>query len=1416
MHEPMPDSEQPAPVEPAAQDAPSPVSEAPHPVPDQTGDAIAGESDDITATPDDPAVRPLVMKSARDWADTLIDRTGRNELLICRDRGKLGLDAAKPEALGRLLRGQAVRLKQLFSGDALVAATKTAEQIRKRIKEYDEERGVRVGRLVYGFATWRDPKEDRVPRAPLLLREVSITRRPGMDELELVADKDVEINPVFLHYLRSTFRVEVDPGLIAELNDDVDEPEQVPLAIERLRIALEAVPDLRFATGVLVGTFHYAKLAMHQDLLDNARVFAGNDLFAAMAGDLEAIDRVRRPAGDVSLDQPDVTAPADEFLVLDADPSQNYVINAALAGRNLVVQGPPGTGKSQTISNLIASLAARGKTVLFVAEKRAAIEAVLGRLNQAGLGDLTLDLHVTTANKARVYEQFRTAIANSRSVPPLDAARQDARLDRLRRILVRHDSALHRPRQPWGISAFQAQIAVTETPVDARTPIRLGGTALAGLHGEAADEARDRLIELWVLGGLAPAESLGPWGGAHITDDADATRSHDMVIGLRAAVPDVRRAVAELAARTRLPEPPTIAEAEVLANWCDRTVAAAAHWRPEIYRQDLDELLAATGDKADRTAYRPGLGWFARRRVLKRVKALRTAGGSAAQWHAELLELAAVRAEWQNLTGDVPPPAIDTGALRSGLERARTPAGELATILPEDVATTEWDTLQERLGALAMDPNAPHRVARINRLTAQIDEAGLGDLVAWIGTQLPEWPDEKRSGLIGDSFDHAWFASVLDLVMSTDDHLAAFDGAAHSTAVAEFAATDRAHLVATRHRVRRLVAERLTQVRGQHHDQDLFLDRELDKKRRLRTLRDLMRQAPDVLLAAKPCWALSPLLVSQLLPPTQLFDVVIFDEASQVQPAEAMAAMARARSAVIAGDSKQLPPTAFFESALEANDELPTDDATDGGEALTVDVESVLEAFNRALGASIAGEYYLGWHYRSQDARLIAPSNAYFYENRMTTFPGTSTDAPVTFVEVEGAESAQGTSPAEVRRVVELVLEHARTRPDDSLGVITMGLAHSEAIDRALQLRLRDEPELRDWFGETGDEPFFIKNLERVQGDERDAIVLAIGYGKSGGRMMHRFGPLNMAGGERRLNVAITRAKKRMTVVAGFHPDDLDPEKLRSEGAQRLADYLRYAARGAQSATGAVRGAPVLNPFEIQVRNRLLAAGVPVQPQWGERGQSIDFVATHPDDPERMVLAIETDGATYHSAATTRARDRLRQEHLERLGWRFHRIWSTEWFRHPDREVARVQTVYREAVAQSDGTTIDPADLQLATGTTPSAESRTPETPADDPAVRSDPMGDAVVESTERGPQPDVPLGLPITDYTDDQLIAVVAWVRSDGGLRTDEELAKETRDALGIGRGSRIDARIATAIDDVRKSDDSMPETGESQPAGS
>jgi very-short-patch-repair endonuclease len=284
----------------------------------------------------------------------------------------------------------------------------------------------------------------------------------------------------------------------------------------------------------------------------------------------------------------------------------------------------------------------------------------------------------------------------------------------------------------------------------------------------------------------------------------------------------------------------------------------------------------------------------------------------------------------------------------------------------------------------------------------------------------------------------------------------------------------------------------------------------------------------------------------------------------------------------------------------------------------------------------------------------------------------------------QDARPSQDTSvAAEVDKVVELVLEHARTRPHESLGVIALGARHAERIDLVLRAALESvEPGVETFFADDVTEPFFVKNLERVQGDERDAIILSIGYGKHpDGRMRYQWGPLLRDGGERRLNVAATRAKHRLTLVSSFSSHDVDPARLTKAGARMLAEYLEYA--GAGGTPVAAGGAGTDDPFEASVLARLAEYGIIVVPQYGVGGYRVDFAAAHPDDPSRMILAVEADGASYRDSGSVRDRDRLRREHLERLGWRFHRLWSTNWFHDPDTEVARLRQAYDQAVAAS-------------------------------------------------------------------------------------------------------------------------------------
>jgi very-short-patch-repair endonuclease len=538
-------------------------------------------------------------------------------------------------------------------------------------------------------------------------------------------------------------------------------------------------------------------------------------------------------------------------------------------------------------------------------------------------------------------------------------------------------------------------------------------------------------------------------------------------------------------------------------------------------------------------------------------------------------------------------------------------------------------------------------------------------------------------------------------------------------------------------------------------------------------VREMFERAPNVIGALKPCWVMSPLVVSQLLPAASgepPFDVVIFDEASQITQPDAIPAILRGRRIIVAGDELQLPPTSFFASSDPQSEEEEEAEAAalDHDLAATEGFESILQSLDGLVSSRM-----LTWHYRSKDERLIAFSNANLYDRSLTTFPGVSGDECLShdlipFSPPIGDDTLSVAD--EVNRVVDLILEHAETRPQETLGVIAMGIKHANRIDEALRQQRGQHLELEEFFAERRDERFFVKNLERVQGDERDAIILTIGYGKDhNGRLPYRFGPLLYEGGHRRLNVAVTRARQRMTLVSSFAHTDMDPDRAKSDGVRLLRDYLEYAHSRGTELNASAYEKPALNPFEIDVRDQLTRAGIPLIAQHGSSGFRIDFAAKHPDRPGEFVLAIECDGASYHSSATARDRDRLRQEQLERLSWRFHRIWSTDWFRNRDAEVARAVLAYREAVAESDARLNAPAPARHAT-VSPNAFIR--------PGV------DAQV--VPRGPQPSIPTevtvkprggGRPklrkrrLDEYSQRELVTLVRWIESDTKLRTEAEL---------------------------------------------
>ena len=540
-------------------------------------------------------------------------------------------------------------------------------------------------------------------------------------------------------------------------------------------------------------------------------------------------------------------------------------------------------------------------------------------------------------------------------------------------------------------------------------------------------------------------------------------------------------------------------------------------------------------------------------------------------------------------------------------------------------------------------------------------------------------PPAAAPDLLAAAFDYAWHRSILDQIRIRDPDYGAEYGAALDEIADDFRRRDTEHLAANRARVRSAWARQLRETVEKHPLQARVIRKQAALRRGHLPLRRLLDQTGDVLFALKPCWAMSPLMVSQVLPLTRLFDLVIFDEASQIVPADAIGSMIRAHQVVVAGDDRQLPPTNFFRQ-VDSGDLADDDEADEGMVSFGAGFESVLDALRPLLPTCP-----LNWHYRSRDERLVAFSNDRIYGGALTTFPGVARDDCLRHVVVaqDGAAGQESSVSAEVAEVVRLVIEHARSRPSESLGVIALGMRHAERIDTALRSALTraGSASLERFFAEDVPEPFFVKNLERVQGDERDAIILSVGYGKHrDGRMRYQWGPLLRPGGERRLNVAATRAKHRLTVVSSFASHDVDPGKLTKPGARLLAEYLEYARAGGKPVEASGSGAGTETAFEADVTARLAALGITVVPQYGVGGYRVDFAAAHPDDPSRMILAVEADGAGYRASGSVRDRDRLRKEHLERLGWRVHRLWSTSWFSAPEAELAKLRTAYQEAV----------------------------------------------------------------------------------------------------------------------------------------
>jgi len=1103
-------------------------------------------------------------------------------------------------------------------------------------KSFIEEQGINTLFLVLGMLTWYEADSSQeARRSPLVLVPVDIDRGDASAPFHLsFRDEEIGENLSLATLLRQDFGI-----TLPELPDahDLDVTAYCAQVGTAVRAQARWAVD---ASAVSLGFFSFSKFLMFKDLDEKSwpesQKPSEHALMQALLGGGFREEEPRYSAQD-QLDQS--VTPADTYTVVDADSSQALAVLDVNQGRNLVIQGPPGTGKSQTITNIIAEAVGRGRRVLFVSEKQAALEVVKGRLDRLELGNACLELHCNKSNKKVVLGELKRTMDMDR--PVLGSVEDNLNLlvgtrERLNRYceavnapVGRSGLTLHDVLGEWLL--FQNTFSGVELP-----RLDLGDTtAWTSLDFRR----RDALVaELQAhLAAMGTPQAHPFWGSGRATflpsDAGDLRRLSSTALG---GVQGLSQAARALAASLGLPAPTTIQDADVLAQAVLRACAAPEHdgmrfsageWlsrradlerllglgeRVAALRAQYDAVLLPEAWDADVLNARAALldygpkwwrflsgDWRAARKrlaslcrqvpparadqqvtLLDAILELRQArkefdkrqalGATlfGAQWEGERSRWEVLRrlldwiAELQQQVGGgrLPKAFLDFLTGSSDLTDLEPQAGAVTSqgqAVKEDLAkVVQFVELREALrfgtqGGLAAQPlpsleavlsqwaASPHllqQMVQFNGIAQQCRAEGLESVAALAASQ----PDPTQ---IVPAFRRTWYLNLMRKGLMDNPHLASFNSASHEKAIEQFRALDTRLLGHNRARLAQRHWDDLPSGRGD--GQVRVLTREFEKKARHMPLRKLLSEAGRAVQAIKPVFMMSPLSVAAYLVPGDLeFDLVVFDEASQVKPVDAFGALLRGRQAVVVGDSKQLPPTNFFDALTGA-------DGDDDEELnVTQDLESVLGMFV----AQESPQRMLRWHYRSRHESLIAVSNQEFYDNGLVIFP--SPDAAREHLglryrhlpETVYDRGRSGTNPKEAAAVADAVMAHAQSQvvkpPSErlTLGVAAFSVAQMQTILDQLEVRRRQTPASEPFFNTSAVEPFFVKNLENVQGDERDIIYISLGYGRdASGKVSMNFGPLNGRGGERRLNVLITRAP----ALRGVHQPD--PRRHRLE-----------------------------------------------------------------------------------------------------------------------------------------------------------------------------------------------------------------------------------------------------------------------------
>lgn len=1238
--------------------------------------------------------------------------------------------------------------------------------------ESEEEQGVNLLYLAVGFLKWFENGRSEVERyAPLVLLPVELVRKGARERFQLKArDEDLYTNVSLKVWLAEQHSI--------ELPDLPDSDEWLPSEyFATVREAISRAPRWEVLEGEqLLGFFSFNKFLLWRDLdpmnWPSLEQLLGHGILRTLLAPHEENGLPDPPLIPEDDRVDDHFKAADQVAILDTDSSQTMAIQTALDGRNLVVQGPPGTGKSQTIANIIAAAIHRGKSVLFVAEKLAALQVVYDRLRSVSLAPLCFELHSRRASKQQVLHQLREAL--NAGAPEKVPQNLCEKLDAVTASLWAHSDRLHHRHEPAGFTPYQIIGNICR--------LRDRGVPVPDFKIQGAETFTraqiDAFLEEVRLGAqrlhLAGIPARHPWRGCgrDVINPLDAQRLAEavnkltasvdaLVVILRSVWPLVRTHESDDPQQLEFADLPRVAKAlSFAATKPAESLEVLCHprWESDLERleeavdcarqlAEIERTLQAlftdaawsrdwTPERAEIAASGESLFRFLRGPYRAALRTYRgacreTLPQSYGDRLAALDQLIAgqkLRTQLQQFgkafATDLPAlwPTLPAGwpqlAKLADWLRATTQVGPRMSVrnrrlLSWSEAPQKWpERLTAVTAAVAAQLNelaaftelsAPHVTGEAAAITTRLGEI-LERVRGWKMNpeRFNEWPPAREFlshlfATTGASFQQRVYAGqvppaelvgrvhlalseqIWNQMCRSDADLARIDGRLLDELVSNFRELDESRIRAAAAEVaRRHFEQKPTGTVGEM----AIVRQEINKSRKLLPVRKLLDLAGNAIQILKPVFLMSPLSIAQYLAPGRLkFDLLLIDEASQVRPEDALGAVARAEQIVVVGDAKQLPPTNFFNRLVMDGDGDDGDDSSNG-----TPVIGAMESILSLCDATLANRTMLRWHYRSRHPALIAVSNHSFYENKLLLPPSAAIGQVADGLGIVFHKSPSGgydrgrsaTNTVEADLVAEAACDFARAHPDKTLGVGTFSVAQRDVIRDRIDHRRREDPALEAFFSLNRPTPFFVKNLESIQGDERDVIFISVGYGRDAeGHLTRHFGPINNDGGERRLNVLITRAKDRLEVFSSLTADDIDTSS-RKAGVVALKHFLQFAEKGYVDVPERT-SKPFDSDFEESVANFLAQRDYQVHPQVGMAGFYIDLGVLHPANPARYVLGIECDGATYHSSRSARDRDRIRQQILESRGWRIHRIWSTDWFNRRTAEEHRLLDALQRA-----------------------------------------------------------------------------------------------------------------------------------------